>query len=218
MTATAKDWFRKTTWSEADQADFFARLRRSRTVRNKAQYLRIQAYNLEEIGSPELQRAALTLLEKILNEFPVESQLAPTYSQKASCLGKLGDIDGALESYRSVFDTERKYPRFRTRSHIQFGRLVVENRLTDLFDEVLTVLDEFKLNGIEFPADVYEESGIRAIIAAHKRENEKARKLATEAVTAASLAHSGFRYHPTVGLVRNKETPFYKSIAAIAQA
>jgi hypothetical protein len=47
----ANDWYRKTTWSEADQADFFARFKRSRTPYNKAQYLRIQANYLEGVGS-----------------------------------------------------------------------------------------------------------------------------------------------------------------------
>jgi hypothetical protein len=60
----ATDWFRKTSWSETDQADFFARLKRSRGASNKAQYLRIQASHLEGVGSPGLLRASLTLLDK----------------------------------------------------------------------------------------------------------------------------------------------------------
>jgi tetratricopeptide (TPR) repeat protein len=211
----ANDWFRKTTWSEADQVDFFARLKRSRTVGNKAQYLRIQASHLEEVGSPELVRAALTLLEKIFTEFPVQFELASTYSQKASCLAKLGEIDQALACYRFVFDTERKFPNIRTRSYIKFGRLVVENKLTQFFDEALAVFDELHLNGIEFPADVYETFGIRAIIAAQRGETEKANELANVALEAAAKVHSGFRYHPTAGLVRDRESSFYKTIEAI---
>jgi len=65
----ANDWFRKTSWGEADQADFFTRLKRSRTAGNKAQYLRIQASHLEGAGSPEFLRAAITLLDKMLTEF-----------------------------------------------------------------------------------------------------------------------------------------------------
>jgi tetratricopeptide (TPR) repeat protein len=218
MTATTKDWFRKTTWNEVDQADFFDRLKRSRTVNNKAQYLRIQASHLEKVGSPEMLRSALTLLEIILDEFSTEFELASVYDQKASCLAKLGEIDKALDSYRLAIDTERKHPRMGTRAYISFGRLVVENKLAKLYDEALATLEGPKLKGIDFAANVYEKSGIRAIIAAHKGETEMAKKFAVSALKAAATVHSGFRYHPTVGLVRNKETPFYKSIEAIGRA
>ncbi len=82
----ANDWFRKTTGSEADQADFFVRLKRCRTAYNKAQCLRIQASHLEGIGSHEMLRASLELLDKLFAEFPEQTQLASVYSQKASCL------------------------------------------------------------------------------------------------------------------------------------
>jgi len=57
----ANDWHRKTTWSEADQVGFFARLKRSRTAYNNAQYLRIPAKSLEGVGSHEMLKAALEL-------------------------------------------------------------------------------------------------------------------------------------------------------------
>lgn len=216
MSSAAKDWFRKTTWSESDQAKFFARLQRSRSAANKAQNLRIQAHHLEEAGAPKLLDAALNLLEKVINEFPATFELAQTYTQKASCLAKLGKIHEAIIYYRLAIETEKKFPQWGTRSWISFGRVVVDNGLIDLFDEVLHTLDS-EPHRINFPADVYEKAGIRAIITAHQGNSEIAKKLAASAVEAATQLHSGFRYHPTVGLVRNKETRFYKSIQAIAE-
>lgn len=209
------EWYRKTTWSEGDQSDFFDRLKRSRTVGNKAQYLRIQASHLEAVGSPELLRAAQMLLEKILTDFPDELQLASAYSQKASCLAKLGELDDAINCYRLVFDTQRRLPRIQTYAHVEFGRLVVANKMTHLFDEVLAILVEFDIKGVEFPKDVFQKFGILAIIGAQRGEIEKAKEFARTAIEAASQIHSGFRYHPTVGLVGDKETPFYKSLQAI---
>jgi tetratricopeptide (TPR) repeat protein len=212
----ANDWYRKTTWSEADQADFFARLKRSRTAHNKAQYLRIQAYHLEGVGSSKLLKASLALLDKMFAEFPDKTQLASAYGQKASCLAKLGEINQAIAYYQRALKTEREFPNVKTNAFMQFGRLIVENNLTKLFDEALEELKELDLRGIKFPSDIFQAFGIRSIIAAHKGETEKAKEFAKIALEAADKAHSGLRYHSTVGLVRDKETPFYKSVQAIA--
>jgi tetratricopeptide (TPR) repeat protein len=214
----ANDWFRKTTWSEADQADFFARLKRSRGDGMKAQFLRIQAYHLEETQSLELVRVAVTLLDKMLIEFPQASpsELPSAYNQKATCLAALGKNGEAIDCYRLALDAERK-TKCRTRAWLDFGRFICERMLFELFDEAVAILDEFKLNGLLFPIDTYEFSGIHAIIAARKRDIAKAKQFAAAALKAAAETKSGLRYHPTIGLVRDKETPFYKSVQAIAQ-
>jgi len=67
-----QDWFRKTTWSEADQADFWSHLRRSRTIFNKAQYLRIQANYL----SNRFPTVSLELIEVMIKDFPSRFELA----------------------------------------------------------------------------------------------------------------------------------------------
>jgi tetratricopeptide (TPR) repeat protein len=213
----ANDWFRKTSWSEADQADFFVRLKRCRTAYNKAQYLRIQAFHLEGVGSYEMLRASLELLEKMFAEFPEQTQLASAYNQKASCLAKLGDIDNAIVNYQCALETERKFPRVKTNAFMDFGKLVAENKLMRFYDEALTVLEaELNSRGIQFPADTFNAFGIRSLIAAQRGQTQEARKFAKVALEAAAKIDSGLRYHPTVGLVRDKETSFYKSVRAIA--
>jgi tetratricopeptide (TPR) repeat protein len=212
----ANDWFRKTTWSEADQADFFARLKRSRSVGNKAQYLRIQAAHLESTGPPEFLKAAIKLLDTMFVEFPSRFQMASAYTQKASCMAKLGDIDNAIINYQRAFETEREFPNAKTYAFIEFGKLVAEKKLARFFDEALTELEkELQSRGIQFPADTFNAFGIRSIIAAQRRQFERAKEFAKVALQAAEKIDSGLRYHPTVGLVRDKETPFYKSIQAI---
>jgi tetratricopeptide (TPR) repeat protein len=213
----ANDWFRKTTWSEADQADFFARLKRSRSVGNKAQYLRIQAGHLESVGTPEFLRAAITLLDKMLVDFPSRFEMATAYTQKASCLAKLGDIDNAIINYQSALEAEREFPNVKTYAFIEFGKLVAEKKLTQFFDEALSALEkELSSRGIQFPADTFNAFGIRSIIAAQRGQVEKAKEFAKVALEAAAKIDSGLRYHPTVGLVRDKATPFYKFVQAIA--
>ena len=214
----AEDWFRKTTWSEADQADFFAHLKRSRSVYNKAQYLRIQAGHLEGVGTEESLKAALFLLEKIFAEFTSQTELASAFKQKASCMAKLGDIDGAIANYRRALQTEQEFPKVKTHAFIEFGKLVAEKKLADLYDEALTALEaELNSRGIQFPSDTFNAFGIRSLIAVERGQLQKAKEFAQVALGAAANVHSGLRYHPTVGLVRDKEAPFYKAIQAIAQ-
>jgi len=43
-------WFRRTTWSERDAVEFENQLTRSRSVDRKAQYVRIQAVQLQALG------------------------------------------------------------------------------------------------------------------------------------------------------------------------
>jgi tetratricopeptide (TPR) repeat protein len=213
----AHDWYRKTTWSEADQVDFFARFKRSRTAYNKAQYLRIQAYYLEGVGSPELLKASLILLDKMLAEFPKHPDLACAYVQEASCLAKLGDIDHAIVNYQRALVTERDFPKVKTDAYIDFGKLVAEKKLAGFYDEALTVLEaELKSRGIQFPNEIFNAFGIRSLIAVQRGQIHKAKEFANTALEAAPKINSGLRYHPAVGLVRDKETTFYKSVQAIA--
>ncbi|MGB7748733.1 MAG: hypothetical protein WBN75_15770, partial [Verrucomicrobiia bacterium] len=112
---------------------------------------------------------------------------------------------------------EREFPNVKTYAFIEFGKLVAEKKLTQFFDEALSALEkELSSRGIQFPADTFNAFGIRSIIAAQRGQVEKAKEFAKVALEAAAKIDSGLRYHPTVGLVRDKATPFYKFVQAIA--
>ena len=81
-------WYRPRTWSDEDQAAFFAKLQRSRSGFHKAQYCRIQAYELQQAGS---YKAALQLLDLLLAEWPTDAQKAAAFHQRAMYAEKLGD-------------------------------------------------------------------------------------------------------------------------------
>jgi len=78
------DWFRRSTWTAQDEADFQANLGRSRSIFHKEQYLRIQAARLAAVGSEPLIEAALRLLDQLISQFPHDSQLALAFQQRAS--------------------------------------------------------------------------------------------------------------------------------------
>src|ERR1700722_5779262 len=66
MRVGREDWYRRTTWSNDDREQFFARLERSREAFHKSQYLRIQAYCLQLAG---LYEDALQLLNLLVERF-----------------------------------------------------------------------------------------------------------------------------------------------------
>jgi hypothetical protein len=67
-----KDWYRRTTWTEKDEEEFFAKLRRARKD-GRAQYLKLQALELVNTRKRTLLKVAETLLKKILEEYPDDS-------------------------------------------------------------------------------------------------------------------------------------------------
>ncbi|MDR3460116.1 MAG: hypothetical protein P4N60_22035 [Verrucomicrobiae bacterium] len=184
----------------------------------------MQATSLEAVGSPELLKAAISLLEQLIDEltkqvFQLPRAVAAAYNKKAGCYLKLGDVENAIADYRRVFAIERELGSPATLAFFDFGKLVTEKHRRDYFDEALTALDAgAKYLGKHLPADTFNLFGIRSLIAAQKGEIEKAKEFAKVALEAAAKDHSGLRYHPTAGLVGEKETTFYKSVAAIAES
>lgn len=212
-----EEWYRRTTWSATDEAAFFARLARSRGMGGKAQYLRIQALYLQRVGTESMLRASLKLLEELFAKYPVDTEMAQAYLQKGQCLAALKDYDGALNAIRESLAQERRFPNSKTQAWIEYGLLVVNQCMVVHYDEVLAVLEEFSptLGSLTFPLDRYHIAAIRALIASERGRRDGSREFAREALAAASLRHSGLRYHPQVGLVEGTNTPIHKRLLAI---
>jgi len=175
------DWYRRTTWSDRDREEFNARLKRSRGDFHKAQYLRIQAFHLSQVG---LHTAAIELVDRLLAEFPVDFEMASAHQQKTESLAKFGRTAEAIDEYRASLESERKYPGFRTSAWLGFAWLVADERLTDLYDEVLGVLDEFyrQHSPLTFPVDAYRFWAVKSVIADFKDERAAAEEFARSAL------------------------------------
>ena len=193
----AQDWFRKTTWTAEDQADFRQRLARARKD-NRAQYVRIQALTLSEQGQ-ELLPAAIALYDEVITLYPCESQLAMAYGGKGQCLEKLGRIDAALASYLQAIAQMRAFPNMNDTAPLDFAWLVARKGISVHFQTALGVLDEFRHWDI-FPVGRFKYYGSRALILNALDESSAAREALT-ALAAAEEQTSGLRYHPLLGLV-----------------
>src|SRR6187431_2548661 len=100
MPARRDDWFRSTTWTETDQANFWTRLARARPA-NRAQYLRLQAETLSTTRNPRLALYAIELFGRLLKEYPTDKvQIAMTYPSLARTHELIGNTSAAAADYR----------------------------------------------------------------------------------------------------------------------
>jgi len=78
--------------------------------------------------------------------------------------------------------------------------LVATQNLESYFQDALQVLEENESQLI-FPVDKFKWYAAHALIMAAQGDREAAKEQAIRALDATKTSHSGFRYHPKVGLV-----------------
>src|SRR5579862_3159698 len=212
-----QDWYRRTTWTRRDQDEFAARLARSRSAFNKAQYLRIQALSLQQAGGRGRLLAALSLLDELVGLYPDELSLGTALMQRAECLEQLGRTDEAIDAYRGSLDAQRANPTVRDGAYLGYAALVVTRlRRLDLYVEVLAVLEEFG-GGEVFPVQQYRYNALRAFILSELGRYLEAREAAILALAASAKKESPFRYHRGLGIVTNPEVVLQKRLERIAR-
>ena len=202
------DWYRNSTWNAEIEAAFFAKLHRAR---DKAGYLRIQACILAEI-KPDV---ALRLLEQYF-ELGDHFDWAQAHVDRASAYLTLGDVAAAVEAFEAALARETVRPNMRTYAYLELPRVIATHRLADRYGQALDILD-LNRTRLTFPQDRYLWNGARALILKDSGRASEAGPFAEAALAAAREAHSGFRYHPTVGLVRTIDNEFGDRPQAISR-
>jgi tetratricopeptide (TPR) repeat protein len=210
-----QDWFRKTSWSEQDQADFFLRLRRAKR-KSRPQYLRVQAITLSDT-SPSLGEAAITLLDIVLQQYPDSFEIVPALSAKGKCLEHSGNIDDALGYYSLAVNHMRQKPNIQTSAWLDLVWLVAREMKHKYYDEALGLIDEFGREGLRFPIVEFQIEASRAFILSDRGEPEKAADAARTALSAAAELVSGLTRHPSIGLVGEISPIIQSRLNGIAQ-
>jgi tetratricopeptide (TPR) repeat protein len=211
----SRDWFRRTDWSVEVERDFFTRLKRSRSQFHKAQYLRIQAHELVRAGGPRRLRKALDLIALLLTEYPDKSQIAAAHKTRGEALAELGDIEGAVGALRASMDAEPPGRPPMNSAYLAFGILAIRAQRRDLYAEALDALE--RQGGNEaFPDMRYQAASIRAIAYEELGLHDLAREHAQRAIAEAARTHSGFRYHPDIGLVKITDPATHRRLEGLA--
>lgn len=206
--ASSRDnWFRNGVWDDEIAAAFDRRLGR---VRNKAQYLRIQAGYL----GPSYPGPAIELLDQY---FAMGGDVfaAQAHVQRAEILIRLGNFDGAVEAYEDAFSSEQSFPSVMTQAYVDLPVLVASARLPHLYFKALDILDENK-HRPTFPVERFRANGARALILEALDRPEMAREAARAALQAAYETQSDFSHHKGLGLVTDLESEFARRVIAAA--
>lgn len=190
------EWYRKTSWTELEREDFETRFARTRKT-SRSQYLTIQAWCLFEGGN---YRESLSLIDRMFANYPDRFNFSSGYLLRAKCYAALGDISQAVQSFRMLIQTERDYPNVRTNVPLDFAQFVVQHELCELFLEALSVLDEMRGVGTQFPIHDYLHFSLKSCLL-DSLGMDGARYNAELAKAAAAKTHSGFWKHPTLCLV-----------------
>lgn len=209
------DWYRRVTWTKADEEEFMAKYNRARSDFNKAQYLRIQALYLQKEANPPLFDKSLKLLDMLLDEYPESSEAAGALLQKAQCLESLGKITEASSALLESLVLDQKTSQIKTRAPLEFARFVVKYELKEHYQRAANVLLDSEMLTL-FPEGKYLANSALAIISEERGRLRKARKYATLALKAINVKDSGLHLRPEVGLVQNPDEEVLARLRKIA--
>lgn len=210
----AHDWYRKRSWTPADEEDFHKRLARARAW-SRPQYLRLQAWTLMELGERYYQ-PALTLLDMHLDRFPDDFDHGQALSTKGDCLNRMGNIQEAILFYEQAIECERAHPGRGASTWRSFAWLVASERLSDRYKCALALLDEFgaspSLRTLGFQC-----LAAKALILGDCGRDEPAAEAARDALAAAEQSASFEARYPTLGVKSDGRHGVSKQLLEIAQ-
>jgi len=206
-----EDWYRNKDWNPEIESAFRSKLSRSRSSR--PQYLRIQASCLA-YSHPQ---AALTLIDEYF-ETGDKFDVPNAYCAMAGALLALGRVGDAVDAYKRALDWEEIHPRHLSTARIDLPKLIADCRLANEYGYALDILvTRAQPLDHQFPDTRYLWNGSNALIADELGRIAEAKEFAERALRAAAETQSPFRYHRTVGVVRDTTDEFGQRIKRIAR-
>jgi tetratricopeptide (TPR) repeat protein len=205
------DWYRNTEWSAETESAFRTKLSRSRSGR--PQYLRIQASYLAD----RFPLAALKLIDEYF-ETGDEFDVPTAWCARAEAYLALGEIDEAVAAYKAALGWEEGHPHHISTAKYDLPTLVAQRGLSSEYDYALSILaTRFSPMDHQFPSTRFLWNGSSALILSELGRLAEAREFAERALSAAAQTESPFRYHRTVGLVRDTSDEFGQRLKRIAR-
>lgn len=200
------DWYRNTTWDSNTEADFEARLKRSRGAYNKAQYLRIQASYLLGSSDKDMQQVGVRLMDRLIKDYPTEEfSTIFGHEQLGDYYFKSGDFEKAEKHFRLV--TEH-YIAKNTRggtsatADLKLAETILTANWTKKFDEAYSLCKNFPLDNLTFNSEKYYYAKLTAQVCDRLNKKDEAKDYAMTAIEISKITEHQFSRHKTVGLVR----------------
>lgn len=206
MSMRSENWYRNKEWDKKIESEFFEKLNRAR---KKEQYLRIQACTIASI-EPDV---ALSLLEQYF-ELQDDFDYAQAYCDMATAYIAKGELKKAIDSYGKALERESVFPNLKTEAYISYPLIIVENKLVNMYQSANEVLNKHQ-ERLMFPVDYFRWHAAKAIISAENGNNEQAVNHAEQALDAAQIKKSGFRFHQNLGLVGKEYKGLVNELYAI---
>ena len=201
------DWFRNAEWNSDIEAAFFAKLKRAR---DKSQYLRVQACTLASTHP----RIALRLLDQYF-ALGDNFDAAQAHVDRATAFLSLGQVEDALASYEAALTVEAKSPNYQTQASLGLPFVVACQGIVARYEQALDLLDRHQPK-LSFPVEYFRWHTARALISSAVGVTAEAKAQARLALAAAEKDHSGFQYHPSVGLVGESYQQIRQRLASLA--
>ena len=138
---------------------------------------------------------------------------AQGHVDRATALLALGRADEAIASYEAALAREAAFPNLQTVAYLDLPYLIATRSMRHRYDQALHLLQAHEAR-LTFPVDHFRWHATRALIAADTNESTVARMHAERALEAAGREQSGFRYHPSVGLVTEQYDSIIRKLKA----
>lgn len=209
-----RDWFRKTSWSNADSEDFERRLARARPA-SRPQYLRIQAVHLFETGKKGLIAVASALAARVISEYDDKIQTGPAHHLLGLCRESQGDLLAALAEFRAAVALEKKRPSVETDAYLDFAWLVARHGSVEHFAEAMDFLTRFHDRPV-FATQRYRYHGALALLANARGDSAAAGAAARVALDARERS-SPFSAHGALRRFRPSSGDTHQRLKRIAK-
>jgi hypothetical protein len=199
------DWYRNRSWDSTIEADFEARLKRSRGACNKAQYLRIQASYLLDSPDKDNQLVGLRLMERLIKDFPTEEfSTIFGHEQIGDYFFDQGDFDVAEQQFRVVTDYyNKKQSRSGTSgiADLKLVETILTGNQTSKFEEAYKLCKEYPASELTMNSDRFYYATLAARLCDKMNKKEEAKQYAETAINLSKIKKPQFSRHKTVGLV-----------------
>jgi tetratricopeptide (TPR) repeat protein len=179
---------------------FEAKLARTRSGFNRAQYLRIQGLTLVETGDRRRVEAGRQLLQRVIDEHPNEPlEVAGAHYALAQSFVRDGLHDEAMGRLRTCLALEAG-ANFKHGSELLLAEALIERDSESAFEEAWDLLNAWAEEAV-FNSDFWRIEVARARLLARAGDRAKASTHARNALELFERDEPTFSRHPTVGRI-----------------